>query len=511
MTTTQKRTQAADVPVQRQPRRQEARGEKPGEHAGPSHRYQLDMHMKDRTPAERAERGRQIRSEVPRSSHAEFDVARRSADPIDLLIEQSAGRERDLVPIRYGRMLASPFAYFRGAALPMANDLTTTPVTGLAVQACGDAHVGNFGMFGTAERRLIFDINDFDETLPGPWEWDVKRLAASLEIAARDNGIKTKERSAIVRAAVGRYRQAMATFAGQPNLAVWYASADIDTMPQQAAQQLRSGQRQRLEKGIAKARTKDSMQALDKLCMIVDGRPRIVADPPLVVPLSSLLPQDVDESGIEAMLIQLVDKYRRTLQGDRRYLLDQYQFEHSDVARKVVGVGSVGTRCWIMLMLGKDSDDPLFLQIKEAGPSVLSEFVGASKYDNQGQRVVEGQRLMQAASDIFLGWLRVSPAPDGVIRDFYVRQLRDWKFSFDTQMMVPSGLAAYGQVCGWTLARAHARSGDRIAIAAYLGTSDTFDRAIADFASTYADVNERDMAALDAAAKSGRVLAQRGV
>jgi len=467
--------------------------------------------IKDLTPAERAERGRQIRSQVPRSSHADFDASGRGRDPIDVLSEQSANRVPDLVPIRYGRMLASPFAYFRGAALPMANDLATTPLTGIAVQVCGDAHVGNFGMFGTAERRLVFDINDFDETLPGPWEWDVKRLAASLEIAARDNGIKTRQRTAMVRAAVRRYRLAMAMFAGQSNLAVWYASADIDRMWQQIAPNLSSRQRTNLSKGATKARTKDSMQALDKLTMIVDGRPRIVADPPLVVPLTSLVPSDVDASGLEAQLIQLVDRYRRTLPGDRRYLLDQYQFEHADVARKVVGVGSVGTRCWIMLMLGKDEGDPLFLQIKEAGPSVLSEFAGASKYDNQGQRVVEGQRLMQAASDIFLGWLRLSPAPDGVTRDFYVRQLRDWKFSFDTQAMVASGLSSYGEACGWTLARAHARSGDRIAIAAYLGTSDTFDRAIAEFAANYADVNERDLAALDEAAKSGKILAQRGV
>jgi uncharacterized protein (DUF2252 family) len=393
----------------------------------------------------------------------------------------------------------------------MACDLATTPVTGIAVQACGDAHVGNFGMFGTAERRLVFDINDFDETSPGPWEWDVKRLAASLEIAARDNGIKTRQRSAMVRAAVRRYRLAMAMFAGQSNLAVWYASADIDRAWQQLAPHLGARGRVAVTKGMAKARTRDSMQALDKLTMIVDGRPRIVADPPLVVPISSLLPQDMDASGVEAELIQIVDRYRRTLAGDRRYLLDQYQFEHSDVARKVVGVGSVGTRCWIMLMLGKDAGDPLILQVKEAGPTVLSDFVGSSKYENQGQRVVEGQRLMQAASDIFLGWLRLSPAPDGVTRDFYVRQLRDWKFSFDTQAMEPGGLSTYGEVCGWTLARAHARSGDRIAIAAYLGTSDTFDRAIADFAASYADVSERDMAALDEAAKSGKILTQRGV
>ncbi len=476
-----------------------------------SHRYQLDTSIRDLTPAERAEKGRQIRSRVPRSSHAEFDVSARRRAPVQVLIEQSAGRQQDLIPIRYGRMLASPFAYFRGAALPMADDLATTPVTGLAVQACGDAHVGNFGMFGTGERRLVFDINDFDETLPGPWEWDVKRLAASLEIAARDNQVKPRQRKAIVRAAIRRYRIAMATFASQPNLAVWYASADLDEMRQRLSGRLTSRQRSAVAKGVAKARTKDSLQALDKLTMIVDGQPKIVADPPLVIPLSSLLPGDQDRSGLEAQLIALIDKYRRTLPGDRRYLLDQYQFSHADLARKVVGVGSVGTRCWILLVLGKDPADPLFLQIKEAGPAVLSDFAGASKYDNQGQRVVEGQRLMQATSDIFLGWLRVSPAPDGVVRDFYVRQLRDWKFSFDTEAMAPAGLSEYGEVCAWTLARAHARSGDRIAISAYLGTSDTFDKAIADFAGTYADVNASDLAALESAARSGQVLAERGV
>jgi uncharacterized protein (DUF2252 family) len=507
MTTTRQRVRSAKVPAQRRSKR--AAGATAS--AGPAHRFHLDTMIRDRTPAERAERGRRIRSDVPRSSHANFDASARQRDPIDLLVKQSATRLPDLVPIRYGRMLASPFAYFRGAALPMANDLATTPVTGIAVQACGDAHVGNFGMFGTAERRLVFDINDFDETLPGPWEWDVKRLAASLEIAARDNGIRTTQRTAMVRAAVRRYRLAMAMFAGQSNLAVWYASADIDRAWQQLAPYLDSRQRTTLAKGAAKARTRDSMQALDKLTRIVDGRPRIVPDPPLVVPLSSLVPSNADASGIEDQLIQLVDRYRRTLAGDRRYLLDQYQFEHSDVARKVVGVGSVGTRCWIMLMLGKDAGDPLILQVKEASPAVLSDFAGSSKYENQGQRVVEGQRLMQAASDIFLGWLRLSPAPDGVIRDFYVRQLRDWKFSFDTQAMVPSGLSTFGEVCGWTLARAHARSGDRIAIAAYLGTSDTFDKAIAEFAANYADVTERDIAALDDAAKSGRIPAERGV
>jgi uncharacterized protein (DUF2252 family) len=493
------RTRIAQVPG---PRRRAQR---------PARRYQLDTAIKELTPAERADRGHEIRSKVPRSSHADFDPAGRHFDPVQVLMEQSASRQPDLVPIRYGRMLASPFAYFRGAALPMANDLSSTPVTGLAVQACGDAHVGNFGLFGTAERRLVFDVNDFDETLPGPWEWDVKRLAASLEISARENGLKAKQRSALVRAAVRRYRLTMASFANQANLAVWYASADIAEMRKRLTPRLTARERTNVQKSLTKAQTKDSMQALDKLTRTVDGKPQIVADPPLVVPLSSLLPNDLDRTGVESQLIQLVERYRRTLPGDRRYLLDQYQFEHSSIARKVVGVGSVGTRCWIMLMLGKDSSDPLFLQIKEAGPAVLSEFAGASKFDNEGQRVVEGQRLMQAASDIFLGWLRLDPAPDGVVRDFYVRQLRDWKFSFETQSMAPQGLSDYGEVCAWTLARAHARTGDRIAISAYLGNSDTFDKAISEFAARYADVNETDFAALNEAATSGRVLAQRGV
>ena len=428
-----------------------------------------------------------------------------------MLRAQSATRLPDLVPIRYGRMLASPFSYFRGAALPMAQDLSGTPVTGLPVQACGDAHLGNFGLFGTAERRLVFDINDFDETQPGPWEWDVKRLAASLEIAARENGIGKRRRTAIVRAAAGRYRLAMSDFAGQTNLQVFYARADIDDMRHLFAGRLSATQRSRLEKGVEKARTRDSMQALEKLCRVVDGRPQIVADPPIVIPLSSLVPADADRSGIEKVLVRAVDAYKQTLLEDRRYLLDLYRHELSDIARKVVGVGSVGTRCWIMLMLGRDPSDPLFLQMKEAGPSVLSEYVGPSRYEKQGQRVVEGQRLMQATSDAFLGFHRMSPAPDGVVRDFYIRQLRDWKLSLDPQAMKPSGLSYYGEICGWTLARAHARSGDRIALAGYLGSSDTFDRAIAEFAAAYADQNERDYAALNEAAMSGRVLAHRGV
>jgi uncharacterized protein (DUF2252 family) len=505
--TTRRASRRRELPAQRRAPNGHGRS---GAAARQPRRYQLDTAIKRLTPAERADKGRQLRTLVPRSSHAEFDPAGRP-DPVDLLASQSVTRLPDLVPIRYGRMLASPFAYFRGAALPMANDLSETPATGIAVQACGDAHLANFGLFGSAERRLVFDINDFDETLPGPWEWDVKRLAASLEIAARDGGIGKRERTAIVRAAAARYRIAMHDFAGQSNLEVFYASADVDTIRRRLQGRLTARQQARLAKGVTKARTRDSLQALGKLTRIVDGRPQIVADPPLVIPISSLLPADVDASGIEKLLVGAVDSYKRTLSGDRKYLLDQYRYELADIARKVVGVGSVGTRCWIMLMLGRDESDPLFLQMKEAGPSVLSEFAGRSRFENQGQRVVDGQRLMQAASDAFLGWHRMNPAPDGVVRDFYIRQLRDWKLSIETQAMQPSGLSDYGEVCGWTLARAHARSGDRIAIAAYLGTSDTFDRAIAEFAASYADQNERDFAALGEAATSGRVLAQRGV
>ncbi len=474
-------------------------------------RFQLDTAVRLLTPAERAARGRRLRSEVPRSSHAGFGPAADRPDPVSMLAAQSADRLPDLVPIRYGRMLASPFSYYRGAALPMAYDLSGTPVSGLAVQACGDAHVGNFGLFASAERRLIFDINDFDETLPGPWEWDVKRLAASLEIAARENGIGKRQRAAIVRACVARYRTAMTKFAAQSNLKVFYAGADIDAIRSRLESGLTARQRTRLDEDVARARSRDSMQALQKLTRVVDGKPQIVADPPLVVPLSSLLPEDADQTGLESALIGIIDRYKRTLPADRRYLLDQYQYQLADAARKVVGVGSVGTRCWILLMLGRDETDPLFLQMKEAGPSVLSPYAGPSRFANQGQRVVEGQRLMQAASDIFLGWHRMSPAPDGVTRDFYVRQLRDWKFSLDAQAMPPRGLSDYGALCGWTLARAHARSGDRIAIAAYLGSSAAFDKAIAEFASGYADQTERDFAALDEAAKSGRILAHRGI
>ncbi len=475
--------------------------------ARPRQRYQLDTEVGHLTPAERAVRGKAARAEVPLESHAKFDPPPDRPDPVALLEEQAESRIPELVPVRYGRMMVSPFTYYRGAALPMASDLATTPVSGLAVQACGDAHLSNFGIFGSAERRLVFDINDFDETLPGPWEWDVKRLAASMEVAARDNGFPGKKRRQIVSGTVGRYREAMRAFADMSDLNVWYARADMDELRAQLEDQLEARLRKAVDKGLAKARTRDSMQEVGKLARVVGGRPRIISDPPLVVPIEELIPEETDRASLENLLTELIGKYRRTLETDRRYLLDQFEF--AGMARKVVGVGSVGTRCWIVLMLGRGTADPLLLQIKEAEASVLSRFVGAGRYANQGQRVVAGQRLMQASSDIFLGWQRNDAGLDGKPHDFYVRQLRDWKFSLDIEDLIPRGMRLYGQLCGWTLARAHARSGDRIAIAAYLGASGKFDQAVTEFAGAYADQNEKDHQALLDAASSGRIMAER--
>ena len=472
-------------------------------------RYQLDTAPGRLTPAESAAKGKAARTAAPRVSHAAFNPGADRPDPIALLEEQAKTRVPELVPVRWGRMLVSPFTYYRGAALPMASDLARTPTTGLAVQACGDAHLSNFGIFGSPERRLVFDVNDFDETLPGPWEWDVKRLAASLEVAGRDNGFTTKQRRDIVTAAAARYRRAMREFAGMTHLEVWYTRADVDEARAEIDAQLTARGRKTVDKSMAQARTRDSMQAVAKLTRVVEGRPRILSDPPLLVPAAELIPDNADREMFAAQMTRLIAGYRRTLETDRRYLLEQYEF--CDMARKVVGVGSVGTRCWIVLMLGRDHGDPLFLQVKEAERSVLSRFAGASRYANQGQRVVAGQRLMQASSDIFLGWQRIEAGLDGRARDFYVRQLRDWKFSLDIPDMRPIGMRRYGELCGWTLARAHARCGDRIAIASYLGNSDVFDKAIAAFAVAYADQNERDYQALKDAAATGRITAERGL
>ena len=458
------------------------------------------------TPSERAELGKAARVRVPRNSHAMADFPADRPDPVSLLEQQAVSRIPELVPTRYGRMLISPFSYFRGAALAMASDLARTPVSGLTVQACGDAHLSNFGLYGSPERRLTFDINDFDETAPAPWEWDVKRLAASLEVAARENGFNRKQRAAVVLAAATRYRETMRSFAEARNLEVWYAHADVAGLRAHAESQLTSRQRKAWDAGEAKARAADCFRDLRKLTRRVNGRPRIVSDPPLIVPIEELVGAEPDPAGLEPQLRALMARYLQTLQHDLRHLLEQYRF--ADMARKAVGVGSVGTRCWVVLMLGRDEADPLFLQVKEAQRSVLAPFAGASRFANEGQRVVVGQRLMQASSDIFLGWNRVDSGLDGKPHDFYVRQLRDWKFSFNIGTMIPEGMRLYGELCGWTLARAHARSGDRIAIAAYLGSSAEFDQAIAQFAVGYADQNERDHRALTEAVALGRITAR---
>ncbi len=458
--------------------------------------------------AERAARGKAARAEVPRSSHAVFEPAADRPDPIELLERQAATRVPELVPIRYGRMLVSPFTFYRGAALIMANDLAQTPRSGLTVQCCGDAHLSNFGVFASPERRLVFDINDFDETLPGPWEWDVKRLAVSMLIAAQYNGFPVKDQEQVVLDTVEEYRTAMARFAAMKNLEVWYSHLDIEDAIAELGPQFKARQVKRTEKTIAKARTRDSMSAFSKLTHEVDGQARIVADPPLIVPIDDLA-EGMERDEMFDALHQLVRSYRATLQHDRRVLLEQ--FELVDFARKVVGVGSVGTRAWIALLLGRDGQDPLFLQLKEAEASVLEEFLEPSPFHNHGERVVTGQHLMQASSDIFLGWVHVESGLDEKERDFYGRQLKDWKGSAEVEQMVPRGMAVYGRLCGWTLARAHARSGDRVAIAAYLGKGATFDRAIVEFSHAYAEQNERDYKALAAAVESGRITAETGL
>ena len=458
--------------------------------------------------AERVARGKAARAEVPRSSHAVFEPSRDRIDPVELLERQAKTRVPELVPIRYGRMLVSPFTFYRGAAMIMAHDLAATPRSGLTVQCCGDAHLSNFGVFASPERRLVFDINDFDETLPGPWEWDVKRLAVSMLIAARDNGYRAKDQERIVLDTVGRYRTAMAEFAGMKNLDVWYARLEIESLVQELAPQFKQKMVQRTEKALAKARTKDSMAAFSKLTESVNGEVRIVDQSPLIVPIEQLAPGRERDEMFE-VLHQMMRRYRNTLEFDRRVLLEQFKL--TDFARKVVGVGSVGTRAWIALLLGRDGQDPLFLQMKEAEASVLEEILGPSEFSNHGQRVVTGQRLMQATSDIFLGWLHVDSGLDQQPRDFYGRQLKDWKGSAEIEQMVPTGMATYGTLCGWTLARAHARSGDRVAIASYLGTSDRFERAILEFSKAYADQNERDYRALAAAVKSRKIEATTGL
>ena len=462
------------------------------------------------TASERARRGLAARSALPPGEQSALILPADRPGVASVLKEQADTRVPELVPVRHGRMQTSPFTFYRGNARGMAIDLAASPNSGLRVQLCGDAHLSNFGLFASPERRLLFDVNDFDETTPGPWEWDVKRLAASIVVAGRSQGFSRKERRKVVRGAVRRYRDATAEFAGMRALEIWYARAEVDDVRKQVSKSLNKRHKKNLDKAVAKAVGSDSLKALAKLTETIDGQVRIKADPPLIVPVSDLLPSS-DRLVLQEGVHRLLHGYGRTLTADRRVLLDRFQFV--DLARKVVGVGSVGTRCWIALMLGRDESDPLFLQVKEAAPSVLRDVVPAPMRPrhparNEGQRVVVGQRLMQAASDIFLGWERIEGI-DGKSRDFYVRQLRDMKGSAVIEQMDPTGMKLYGEACAWTLARAHARSGDPIAVAAYLGTDESFPDAIARYAELYADQNEKDHADFLEALRTGELTAER--
>src|SRR4249919_2808361 len=450
--------------------------------------------------------GKAARQLAPLESHRNFSAAA-SRDPVGLLLGQAKSRVPELVPVRHGRMLVSPFAYYRGAALPMAADLAGMRSSGLRVQLCGDAHLSNFGAFAPPERRLVFDLNDFDETLPGPFEWDVKRLVASMAVAGRDNGLGTKKRRRVAVAAAAAYRTAMREFAAMPVLDVWYARFDVEDALARLQSDLPKKAVRQTKAQIAKARTRDSTQALAKLTTVTDGRRRIVSDPPLIVPLEELAGH-LDVDAVYWFIRRLFTGYTRTLPAYRRRLVERFTLTR--VARKVVGVGSVGTETWILLMEPDDGIDPLLLQAKQAQCSVLADYAGQSGYRDQGERVVAGQHLMQAVGDIFLGWQSATPSGRRSA-DYYFRQLRDWKYSVEIEDMNAAAMTGYGRMCGWTLARAHARTGDRIAIAAYLGGSDKFDQAVADFAETYADQNERDHAALANAVAAGRVPAQTGI
>jgi uncharacterized protein (DUF2252 family) len=458
-------------------------------------------------PGESAERGRAARGTVRRTAHADWTPAPDRPDPVSVLQAQAALRVPELVPLRYGRMLVSPFTFYRGAAAVMAADLAVTPDSGIVVQACGDAHISNFGGFAAQDRRMVFGPNDFDETLPGPWEWDVKRMAASVEIAGRDVELAPDRRCWLVTECVRAYREGMRGFAGESHLDVWYDRLNASELVDKFGGRLDKKGRILFAKPFARARRKTSLRAVEKLTERVDGTPRFRSVPPLLVPLRELVDAtDVREDTDIAQAA--LDAYAASLDEDRRYLFATYQFV--DMARKVVGVGSVGTRAWVLLFAGRGGQDPLVLQMKEAQASVLEPYLGASAFDNHGERVVRGQRLSQAAIDVFLGWQR-SPGLDGLDRDFYIRQLWDWKASIDLSTMDESGLHAYTRACGWSMARAHARSCDRVAIAAYLGAGPKFDHAIARFSTAYADQNELDYRRLADAVSAGEVSAESGV
>jgi hypothetical protein len=476
------------------------------EDRGPGGPSGKSLRVEHPSEAERAAKGKAARAAVPRSAHATWEPAPDRTSPVELLEQQAQTRVPELVPIRYGRMLVSPFTFYRGAAYLMASDLSGMPKSGLHVQLCGDAHLSNFGGFAAPDRRLVFSINDFDETHRGPFEWDVKRLVASFAVAGRDRGFDDKQRETVNLAVGSSYREAINRYAGMNNLDLWYSRVDVDDLIAEFQTFATAKERKRADKNLAKTRSKDSLRAFSKLTEIVDGEPRITADPPVVTPIEDLLGERAHE--FEEFLHSVLRSYRRTLTGDRRRLLERYRYVHA--ARKVVGVGSVGTRAFIMLLLGRNDADPLFLQFKEAEASVLEPFLGKSEFSNHGQRVVEGQRLTQAASDIMLGYIRAEGF-DGIKRDFYVRQLWDAKGSALVELMEPRVMGMYATACGAELARSHARSGDAVAIASYLGTSDTFDRALARFAESYADQNDRDYKTLTKAVENGQITAQTGI
>ena len=461
---------------------------------------------------DRQARGLAARSDAPRSSHGRWEPPPNRPDPIALIEEQSESRLPELVPIRHGRMLASPSTFYRGAAVIMAADLAGSPRSGVTVQLCGDAHLSNFGLFGTPERQMLFDINDFDETLPGPWEWDVKRFAASFEIVGRDRGFARADRRAIVMAGVREYRDRMRQAAGMRTLDAWYDHLEVGQLLDRVRDEVRRGrlskaEARQAERRVAEAATRDCVRVFAKRVREVDAGLKIAAEPPLIVPVEDLVVPGTEWEGTEALIKKLLSSYRRTL-AHQHHPIEEFRLV--DTARKVVGVGSVGTRCYILLMVGRDDRDPLFLQVKEAQASVHERFLGRSEFAHHGERVVAGQRLMQAASDIFLGWQRIRGL-DGRTRDYYVRQFHDWKGGADVERLLVPGATLYARICGATLARAHARWGDRIAIAAYLGKGDAFDRAIADFSSAYADQNQRDYEAFVEAIRSGRLAAQTGL
>jgi uncharacterized protein (DUF2252 family) len=459
------------------------------------------------SPAEREAAGKKARGKTSRKALGKWEPDARRPGPVAIIKRQNKTRVSELVPIRHGRMAASAFTFYRGGAGIMAADLATGPRTGLKVQLCGDAHLSNFGVFSAPDRRLIFDINDFDETYPGPFEWDVKRLVASFAIAGRDLGFKEGDRRAAVAEAAGEYRREMRRLATMRTIDVWYERMDVETLNRYRDQVDKKAARN-YDKNVAKAERKNSLRAFNKLTHSVDGELRIISDPPLIVPVSEMTKTDRQLKTVVGRIQGLLAAYTRTLKGDVRHLVEGYRYV--DLARKVVGVGSVGTRAWIVLMLGRDSQDPLFMQVKEAEASVLGGLAVRSKFKQQGRRVVEGQRLMQAASDIFLGWL-TAEGLDGKIRDFYVRQLWDGKGSAQIESMDPDRMKVYARLCGWTLARAHARSGDRVAIGSYLGKGDGFDRAMCDFAEAYADQNEADYKQFTKAISKGELKAEKGI